>query len=145
MRKFQKWTNGLFGSNSSLRMTEGKSGHSGLDPESIMSSLGLTRGSSRNKAFHSAGYPMGMTGEGGRSMVEMLGVLAVMAVIGMVGVKMYTNAMHKHRANELIYEAQKRATMVAMQITAGQENLSITGFKDPAVIRPYVPLDTRWV
>ena len=64
-------------------------------------------------------------------MVEMLGVLAIMGIVGMVGVRMYTSAMNKHRANELIYEAQKRATMVAMQITAGQENLSITNFTNP--------------
>ena len=64
-------------------------------------------------------------------MVEMLGVLAIMGIVGMVGVKMYTNAMNKHRANELIYEAQKRATMVAMQIASGQENLSITNFTNP--------------
>ena len=70
-------------------------------------------------------------GQMGRSMVEMLGVLAIMGIVGMVGVKMYTTAMNKHRANELIYEAQKRATMVAMQITAGQENLSITNFTNP--------------
>ena len=69
--------------------------------------------------------------EVGRSMVEMLGVLAMMGIVGLVGVRMYTNAMNKHRANELIYEAQKRATMVAMQITAGQENLSIANFTNP--------------
>ena len=69
--------------------------------------------------------------EVGRSMVEMLGVLAIMGIVGMVGVKMYTSAMNKHRANELIYEAQKRATMVAMQITAGQENLSVANFTNP--------------
>ena len=70
-------------------------------------------------------------GESGRSMIEILGMLAVMGLLGMAGVKMYTNAMNKHRANELIYEAQKRATMVAMQITAGQGGLSVAGFKDP--------------
>ena len=70
--------------------------------------------------------------QAGRSMVEMLGVLAVMAIISMVGVKMYTNAMNKHRANELIYEAQKRATMVASQILSGRNGLSVAGFTDPA-------------
>ena len=69
--------------------------------------------------------------EVGRSMVEMLGVLTIMGLVGMIGVKMYTSAMNKHRANELIYEAQKRATMVAMQITAGQENLSVANFQNP--------------
>ena len=75
-------------------------------------------------------HALAMT-EVGRSMVEMLGVLAIMGIVGMVGVKMYNMAMNKHKANELIYEAQKRATMVAMQITAGQENLSISNFTNP--------------
>ena len=75
-------------------------------------------------------HTLAMT-EVGRSMVEMLGVLAIMGIVGMVGVRMYTSAMNKHRANELIYEAQKRATMVAMQITAGQENLSVANFPNP--------------
>ena len=69
--------------------------------------------------------------EFGRSMVEMLGVLAIMGVVGLIGIKMYTNAMLKHRANELIYEANKRATMVAMQITAGRDNLSVAEFQNP--------------
>ena len=75
-------------------------------------------------------HALAMT-EVGRSIVEMLGVLAIMGVVGLVGVRMYTNAMNRHRANELIYEANKRATMVAMQITAGNENLSITDFTNP--------------
>ena len=97
-------------------MTEEKRCHSGPDPESIMSSLGLTRGSSSNKAFHSAGYPMGMTGEVGRSMVEMLGVLAVMGMLTFTGVKMYNAAMNKHHANTLIEQAQRRAVSAAGQI-----------------------------
>ena len=54
--------------------------------------------------------------ENGRSMVEMLGVLAVMGVLSVGGVAMYTNAMNKHRANELLNEASKRATVVAGQL-----------------------------
>ena len=73
-----------------------------------------------------------MQNESGRSMVEMLGVLAVMGLVGLVGVKMYTNAMTRHRANELIYEAQKRATMVASQLLNGRDTLSVAGFTDPA-------------
>ena len=49
----------------------------------------------------------------------------------MVGVKLFHSAMNSHRANELIYEAQKRATTVAMQITAGNENLSVAEFSNP--------------
>ena len=72
-------------------------------------------------------------GQMGRSMVEMLGVLAVMGIVGLVGIRMYNIAMNKHRANELIYEAQKRATMVAAQIMAGRDKnaLSIAEFLNP--------------
>ena len=55
--------------------------------------------------------------EQGRSMVEMLGVLAVMGVLSVGGVAMYTSAMNKHRANELLNEASKRAATVAAQIS----------------------------
>ena len=70
--------------------------------------------------------------ESGRSMVEMLGVLAVMGILGLTGVWAYNSAINRHRANELIYEAQKRATVVAMQITAGNAILSIGEFKNSA-------------
>ncbi len=69
--------------------------------------------------------------ENGRSMVEMLGVLAVMGVLSVAGIAGYNNAMNRHRANELIYEAQKRATTVAMQITAGRDTLSVAEFPNP--------------
>ena len=62
----------------------------------------------------------------------MLGTLAIMGILAMVGIKAFNTAMAKHRANELIYEAQKRATTVAMQITAGNENLSVAEFPTPA-------------
>ena len=55
----------------------------------------------------------------GRSMVEMLGVLAVIGVLSVAGIAGYTAAMNRHRANELINEASKRATLVAMQAAAG--------------------------
>ena len=64
-------------------------------------------------------------------MVEMMGTLVIMGIIGLAGVKMFNSAMNSHRANELIYEAQKRATTVAMQITAGNENLSVAEFSNP--------------
>ena len=78
-------------------------------------------------------------GQMGRSMVEMLGVLAIMGIVGMVGVKMYTSAMNKHRANELIYEAQKRASAVAAQFLMSNPSLSVAGFKDPTTwsLNPY--------
>ena len=69
--------------------------------------------------------------ESGRTLIEMLGVLSIMGIISIISVKMYHTAIHKHRANELIYETQKRATMVASQIIAGQDTLSVGGFQDP--------------
>ena len=72
--------------------------------------------------------------ESGRSMVEMLGVLAVMGVLSVGGVAMYTNAMNKHRANELLNEASKRATVVAMQMVSGRganiDEFAINGTQD---------------
>ena len=52
----------------------------------------------------------------GRSMVEMLGVLAIIGVLSVGGVAMYTNAMNKYRANDILNEASKRAVMVAGQL-----------------------------
>ena len=58
--------------------------------------------------------------EYGRSMVEMLGMLAVIGVLSVGGVAMYTNAMNKHKANEILNEASKRAVMVAAQAMTGK-------------------------
>ena len=58
-------------------------------------------------------------------------MLAIMGILAMVGMKAYTMAVTKHKANELIYEAQKRAASVAMQITAGRNGLSIAEFTNP--------------
>ncbi|MGN0919536.1 MAG: type II secretion system protein, partial [Alphaproteobacteria bacterium] len=97
-----------------------------------------------NKALSSAGCPIrsGMTecAETGRSMVEMLGVLAIMGVLSVGGVSMYSSAMSKHRANELLNEASKRAAIVARQITAGKTgtDLSIDKFTNPTGYKFYV-------
>ncbi len=58
---------------------------------------------------------LAMTEQVGRSMVEMLGVLAVMGVLSVAGIAGYNTAMSKHRANELLNEASKRAVVVAGQ------------------------------
>ena len=71
---------------------------------------------------------LAMTGECGRSMVEMLGVLAVMGVLSVAGIAGYNSAMNKHRANELLNEASKRATVVAAQAMQGRETFSIGEF-----------------
>ena len=64
----------------------------------------------------------------GRSMVEMLGVLAVMGVLSVGGVAMYTNAMNKYKANELLNEASKRAVVVATRALSGQTSIPLTEF-----------------
>ena len=82
-------------------------------------------------------YGLAMTEQSGRSMVEMLGVLAVIGVLSVAGVGGYTTAMNKHRANELLNEASKRATVIAMQLASGKaapesaDNTLITEFTDP--------------
>ena len=58
--------------------------------------------------------------EQGRSMVEMLGVLAVVGVLSASGIAGYTYAMDRHRTNELLNEASKRAVVVASQIASGR-------------------------
>ena len=78
---------------------------------------------------------MNRTNETGRSMVEMLGVLAVMGVLSVGGVTMYTSAMNKHRANELLNEASKRATSIAAQISMmgkDPDTMSVSEFGNPS-------------
>ena len=58
--------------------------------------------------------------ESGRSMVEMLGVLAVIGVLSVAGIAGYTAAMKKHRVNEILNEATKRAVLVAAQAMTGK-------------------------
>ena len=90
-----------------------------------MSSSCLTRGSSarahNTKAYHASGCPIGsgMTGESGRSMIEMLGVLAIIGVLSVGGIAGYTSAMNKHRANELLNQVSMRATSVMAQVEFG--------------------------
>ena len=93
----------------------------------------------KNKVLKSAGFRIksGMTEcahEQGRSMVEMLGVLAVIGVLSVAGIAAYSTAMNRYRANELLNEASKRATIVAMQIASGKtgEGLSINEFTQPS-------------
>lgn len=59
---------------------------------------------------------MYLNNESGRSMVEMLGVLAVIGVLSVAGITGFKNAMDKNKANTIINEAQKRATLVVPQI-----------------------------
>jgi len=91
----------------------------------------------KNKDLHTAGFPLalrltGMT-ENGRSMVEMLGVLAIIGVLSVGGIAGYTNAMNKHRANELLNEASKRAAIVAMQFASGRTEGSLAEFTNNTV------------
>ena len=56
----------------------------------------------------------------GRSMVEMLGVLAVIGVLSVAGVAGFKTAMDKHRSNELMNEASKRAVIAMAQLAQGR-------------------------
>ena len=60
-------------------------------------------------------------------MVEMLGVLAVMGVLSVAGIAGYNSATNKHRANELLNEASKRAVVVAGQFL-NRDTASLTEF-----------------
>ena len=68
--------------------------------------------------------------QSGRSMVEMLGSMAIMGVLSVGAIGGYSYAMNKHRTNELIYEATKRAQWVGTQLELNRNpaNLSILGF-----------------
>ena len=68
--------------------------------------------------------------QSGRSMVEMLGSMAIMGVLSVGAIGGYSYAMNKHRTNELIYEATKRAQWVGTQLELNRDpaNLSILGF-----------------
>ena len=57
--------------------------------------------------------------EQGRSMVEMLGTLAIMGVLSVGAIAGFNYAMNKHRANELLEEARKRAYTVMTQTQLG--------------------------
>ncbi len=79
---------------------------------------GSQRGFEQNPSYT---FPYALReGQTGRSMVEMLGVLAVMGVLSVAGIAGFNSAMNKHRANELINEASKRAVMVAAQAMVGK-------------------------
>ena len=66
--------------------------------------------------------------EQGRSMVEMLGTLAIVGVLSVGAIGGYSYAMNKHRTNELIYEATKRAQWVGTQLEMNNSNPSIHTF-----------------
>ena len=59
--------------------------------------------------------------QAGRSMVEMLGVLAVVGVLSVMGIYLYSIAVNKYRANEILSEARKRAISVSALIETGYE------------------------
>ena len=66
--------------------------------------------------------------ESGRTLVEMLGVLAIMAVLSLLGLYGYRQAIAKMHANELIYEANKRAAVVSAQIIFSHKNGNLNEF-----------------
>ena len=66
--------------------------------------------------------------QSGRSMVEMLGTLAIVGVLSAGAIGGYSYAMNKHRTNELIYEATKRAQWVGTQLEMNNPNPSLNTF-----------------
>jgi len=71
--------------------------------------------------------------ESGRSMVEMLGVLAVIGVLSITGISGYTTAMNKHKANQILDAASKRAVAVSTQIQRGSTSPTLGEFDDNEV------------
>ena len=67
-------------------------------------------------------------GQSGRSMVEMLSTLAIVGVLSAGAIGGYSYAMNKHRTNELIYEATKRAQWVGTQLEMNNPNPSLNTF-----------------
>ena len=80
------------------------------------------------RAVDCCGMRVRKDGEQGRSMVEMLGVLAIVGVLSVGAIGGYSYAMNKHRTNELIYEATKRAQWVGTQLEMNNSNPSINTF-----------------
>ena len=66
--------------------------------------------------------------QSGRSMVEMLGTLAIVGVLSVGAIGGYSYAMNKHRTNELIYEATKRAQWVGTQLELNNSAPSLNTF-----------------
>ncbi len=77
--------------------------------------------SGREGSMDSSANAFRMTTEGGRSMVEMLGVLAIIGLLSNGGIAGYKNAMNKHAANEIINEVNKRAVSAAGQLLLGKD------------------------
>ena len=67
--------------------------------------------------------------EGGRSMVEMLGVLAIIGVLTVAGVAGFRYAMNKHYANQTVERLMRRAVTVSAQRLLGQ-NVSLNEFDE---------------
>ncbi len=84
--------------------------------ESGQSNLSHVILSGREGSMDSSANAFRMTGEGGRSMVEMLGVLAIIGVLSVGGIAGYTMAMNKYKANEILQGASMRAMVVSAQL-----------------------------
>ncbi len=72
--------------------------------------------SGREGSMDSSANAFRMTTEGGRSMVEMLGVLAIIGLLSIGGIAGYKMAMNKYKANEILNGASMRAMTVSAQI-----------------------------
>ena len=103
-----------------------------LKETNIINSICHCEEYSATKQSHQIATPCGLaiTEQSGRSMVEMLGVLAVIGVLSVAGIAGYSNAMNKHRANELLYQVSMRTTSCMTQIAQGRTTLSLVEFGD---------------
>ena len=108
-------------SGSHINMTETQRLFAGAHPSFLGTAFGVA---------YRPRIKSGMTEESGRSMVEMLGVLAIIGVLSVMGIAGYKAAMTRHRANELLNEASKRAVVVAGQITLHGHNPSLSEFNE---------------
>ncbi len=80
--------------------------------------------SGREGSMDSSAKAFRMTTEGGRSMVEMLGVLAVIGVLSVGGIAGYTMAMNKYKANEIV-NGISMMYMAGMSVNKGQGNVEM--------------------
>lgn len=80
----------------------------------------------------------------GRSMLEILGVLVIIGLISSGGLYGYRRSINKHKANEVISAANKRAVMVAAQIAALGEDASEEDLNNAYWDADYDPEQDEW-
>ncbi len=92
--------------------------------------------SGREGSMDSSANAFRMTTEGGRSMVEMLGVLAIIGVLSVGGIAGYTMAMNKYKANEIVNGI---STMYMLGMSANKGQGSTTDMLYSTTVSTKVP------